>query len=120
MGVDVARDVEPDHLAPEVPRAEDELGRHDPGLEDLLVVVDVVEEEVERAEPLLEAALDHLPLVGRHDPRHEVEREDPLGAGIVAVDGEADALRQEERVGDPDPLPELGRVIAESRSASRR
>ena len=98
----------PDHLAPEVPRAEDEVGRHDPGLEDLLAVVDVGEEEVERAEPLLEAALDHLPLVGRHDPGHEVEREDAVGAGVVAVDREPDALRQEEGVGDPDPLSELG------------
>ena len=55
-----------------------------------------------------EAALDHLPLVGRHDPGHEVEREDAVGAGVVAVDGEPDALRQEEGVGDPDPLSELG------------
>ena len=108
MGVDVARDVEPDHLAPEVPRAEDEVGRHDPRLEDLLAVVDVGEEEVEGAEPLLETALDHLPLVGRHDPGHEVEREDAVGAGIVAVDREPDALREEERVRDPDPLSELG------------
>ena len=53
-------------------------------------------------------ALDPLPLVGRHDPRHEVEREDPLGAGVVAVDRERDALREEEGVGDPDPLSELG------------
>ena len=44
------------------------------------------------------------PLVGRHDPRDEVEREDPIGARRVAIDGEADPLRDEERVRGPDPL----------------
>ena len=44
------------------------------------------------------------PLVGRDDPRDQVEREDPVGALVVAVDREADPLRQEEGVGDADPL----------------
>ena len=119
--VDAAGNVEADHLAPEVARAEDEIGRHDPGLEDLLAVVDVGEEEVERAQPLHEAALDHLPLVGRDDPRDEVEREDAVGARVVAVDREADALGEEERVRDPDALLELRRRSSPTRrSASSR
>ena len=65
MGVDLAGDVEADHLAPEVARAEDEVGGHDPGFEDLLAVVDVGEEQVQRAHALDEAALDRLPLVAR-------------------------------------------------------
>ncbi len=110
VGVDIAGDVEADHLPPEVARAEDEVGRHDPGLEDLLAVVDVGEEEVQRAQPLHEAALDHLPLVRGNDPWHEIEREDPVGACVVAVDGEPDALGEEEGVRDPDPLVELARA----------
>ncbi len=102
--VDATGNVEADHLAAEVARAEDELGRDDAGLEDLLAVVDVGEEEVERAQPLLEAPLDRLPLVRRHDARHEIEREDAVGALVVAVHREADSLVEEERVGDPDPL----------------
>ena len=81
-------------------------------------MVDVGEEEVERAQPLHEAALDHLPLVRRHDPRDEVEREDAVGARVVAVDREADALVEEERVGDPDSLLEPRR--RSSQRAARR
>ena len=73
-------------------------------------MVDVGEEEVERAQALHEAALDPLPFVGGNDPRHEVERKDPVGACVVAVDREADALGEEERVGDPDALVELARA----------
>ena len=107
VGVDAAGDVEADHLATEVARPEDEVGRDDPGLEDLLAVVDVGEEEVEGVQPLHETALDHRPLVRRDDARDQVEREDPIGARVVPVDGEPDSLGEEERVRDPDPLLEL-------------
>ena len=41
VGVDAAGRVDADHLAPEVPRAEDELGRDLPVAQDALAVVDV-------------------------------------------------------------------------------
>ena len=55
-------------------------------------MVDVLAEQVQRGHALDEPALDRLPLVGGDDARDEVEREDPLDAGVVAVDGEGDAL----------------------------
>ena len=42
--VDAAGRLDADHLAPEVARAEDELGRDTPLAEDALLVVDVVQE----------------------------------------------------------------------------
>ncbi len=53
-----------------------------------LARVDVVEERLQRRDPLDDTGLDDLPLVGRDDPRHGVEREGPLLARVV----EGDAL----------------------------
>ena len=90
MRVDAARGLHSDHLAAEVPRAEDELRRDEAFREDPLLHVEVGEEAVERRDPLLEAVLDVCPLLGRDDPRDEVEREDPVGSLVFAVDREAD------------------------------
>ena len=86
------------------------LGGDDAVLDDLLVVVDVVDEQVQRADPLLEAALDPVPFGGRDDPRDDVERKDPLGAGAVAVDVERDPHVQQRA---------LGRLLAAQQLAVR-
>ena len=52
-------------------------------------------------------ALDAVPLGGRDDARDEVEREDPLGAGAVAVDVERDAHVQERALGRLLPAQQL-------------
>ncbi len=98
MRIDAAGRVEADHLASEVPRAEDEIGRDFPVAQDALTVVDVGQEGVERVHALDHAALDVVPLVARDHARDEVEREDPLEPFLLAVDGEADALVEERRV----------------------
>ena len=105
--VDAAGRVEADHLAPEVPRAEHELGRHLPVAQDALAVVDVGEEGVERVHALDHAALDVIPLLARDDARDEVEREDPLEPLLLAVDREADALVEERGVDRVPPRREL-------------
>jgi hypothetical protein len=77
-----------------------ELPRHDPLADDLPFVVDVVDEEVERAHPLGEAALDRAPLGGRQEARDEVEREGPVAGGPAVRPGrvEGDALLDEDGV----------------------
>ena len=85
----------PTHASPEARRGAQDLGRDDAVLDDPLLVIDVVYEEVERADALLQAALDEVPFVRRDDPRHEIEREDPLGSGVVAVDAEGNPHVQE-------------------------
>ena len=79
--------------------AEHALARDDAGREDRLVVVDVVQERVQRVHALAQAAIEHLPLVGRNDARNDVERNQALGAGLLAVDREGDADAMERALG---------------------
>jgi hypothetical protein len=91
--------VEADALLPEAAGGVDDRGGHDAVSHDLLAVIDVVDEQVQRADPLFEAKLDPCPFGGRHDPRNEVEGKNPLGAGAVAVDVEGDPHVQQRPLG---------------------
>ena len=96
MHVLVVGHLDADDLAPEVPGEHDEPARHDAVAQDLLLVVDVVHEAVERADPLLQARLDDRPLLGRDEPGDGVERQDALRTlAVVVVDREGDAAVQE-------------------------
>jgi hypothetical protein len=112
--VHAAGRVDPDHLAAEMPRAEHERGRHAALEQDALLVVDVVEEALERRDPLREPALEERPLVRRDHARDQVEREDPLELVLCAVDGEADPGVAERGLDRPAALAELvGRELGE-------
>jgi hypothetical protein len=74
---------------------ENELRRNDPILEALLALIDVENEEVQGRDALDQPRLQPFPLARRDDAGHEVEREDPLGALLLTVDGEGDALVHE-------------------------
>ena len=86
---------------------EEERARDLPFADDPLLVVDVVEEEVERAHPLDQPALEPVPLPAGDHPRNQVEREDPLDALVLAVDREADPLVHERQLDRVPPLLEL-------------
>ena len=51
---------------------------------------DVVEERVKRVHALAQPAVGHAPFVYGNDPRHDVEGNQPLGPGFLAVDRERD------------------------------
>ncbi len=70
------------HRAREVRAAGHQPPRHDPLAHDLARVVDVVDEVVERADALREAALDLAPLRAAEHARHEVQRERPFVARL--------------------------------------
>ena len=53
----------------------DDLFRNNFVFQDFLVVVDVVDEFVQRVDALLEAALDPVPFLSADDTRNQVERE---------------------------------------------
>ena len=107
------------HLAPVVLRAVDQLARHDAFREDAAVVVDVAQEQVERGQALRQAALDRLPLRRGQDARQQVVGKDALGAGLIAVDRERDALLQERASASRCRLrrSSAGRSIRRSKSA---
>ena len=80
----------------------DLLGRNDAGLEDLLVVVDVVQEAVERRDALPQARFQLAPLVGRDDARDRGRTGSAArcrAARPCAVDGEGDADAAEDHLG---------------------
>ena len=63
-----------------------------------LVVIDVVEEQVQRLNALNQTGLHRRPLFASHRPRNEVERENLLHAAPIRVDREGDALVDEHQV----------------------
>ena len=54
------RHIHSHHLAPEMAGTHDQAARHHPVMQDLLPVVNVVDEQIERADALLHAALERL------------------------------------------------------------
>ena len=101
--------------AREARAGDDQLPRHEPLVDDLAPVVDVVDELVERADALREAALDRRPLGRGDDARHEVERERPVAHGSLGVRTggvEGDPLLHEDRVA---PAPGGGQRLGPER-----
>ena len=99
MRVDVVRRVDAQHLRPERGVEQHELRRHEAGLEDLLIVIDVVEKDVDRLDPLDAAPLDQVPFRAVENARDEVEGNQPLGRAAFAIDGEGDAEPAEQLFG---------------------
>ena len=81
--------------------------RDDAVLDDFLLVINVLEEQVERRDALGQSALNVLPLAGGNDARHEVDGEDALRAARVAIDVEGDALTEEGEVHGMPPAIEF-------------
>ncbi len=94
-----ARRIDAQALFPVERRRMNHFFRDDLVLQDLLVVIDVVDESVEGMDALLESALDPFPFLGAHDPGNQVERENALGAGGVAVNVECDSQLQQQALG---------------------
>ena len=71
----------PWHSGAVVDRVVEQFGREHAVGDASLLVVDVVDEAVERHEALDEAALDDRPLAGLDDPGDDVERPRPVDVG---------------------------------------
>ena len=104
--VDAARHVDALHLGTVLGVVHHLLERHQAGLQDRLLVVDVVDEAVERGDALAQAALHLSPFVGRDDARNQVEGDQALGAVAVLV------LRAVDREGDADAAEDDFRFLA--------
>jgi hypothetical protein len=78
------------HLAPVLGVAEHPFGWKHSSFRDRLLMVDIVQEKIQRAHPLLQSLLERAPFRGRDDARHEVER---ISRSVrsLAVHGEGDA-----------------------------
>ena len=80
-----------DHLRPIEWIAHNQFGRDDRFLENGALSVDILEEQVEGPRALREAGLELAPFRPRYETRNDVERDQPLGGVLVAVDAESDA-----------------------------
>src|SRR5208283_5854070 len=76
-----------------------DFARHHPVLDDLLVVVNVIDEQVERLDPLFEPLFDPAPFGSRNDPREDVEGKYLLQARLLAINVESDAHLQQGTLG---------------------
>ena len=95
-------------LRAEVDRLDEQVGGEHAVGDHLLVVVQVVDEVVDRPQPLLEAALDGPPLAGGDDPRDHVERPGAVDAAPVGVHGERDPQGEDVELGEVLALLQLG------------
>ena len=95
------------HLRAELGIAIDQVARHDAGVQDGLAMVDVLDEAVQRRDPLHQPLLHARPLAGGDDARDQVEGNQALRARpaliLVAIDGkgDADAAKDHLRLGLP-------------------
>ena len=92
VGIDAARR----RLSPTISGTKAEFCRmrslgNAPGAQDLLAVIDVMQEGVEGAHPLLDADCKPAPFGSREDARDDVEGDEALRGLLGAIDGEGDA-----------------------------
>ncbi len=96
-------------------RAQDQRGRDDFVLQDLLVAVDIADKKVQSRDALDQPGLDLLPFISGNDARNEIEGENPFGSLVVIVDGERHAPAKEGQFhGGPPVLKILRRLLQES------
>ena len=120
MQVNVFGNAEADAFATVARGTQHELGGNHPVAEDLSIMVNVVDEEVQRADALFQTPLDAIPLLAGDDAWDRVERDDPLDAAPAAVNRERDALIAHQEVGRAMAAfqllgPELAESIMERR-----
>ena len=91
MRPDAVRRAHAGDLRAELRIAEDEVLRQHALLEDAALAIDIVEEGVDRIDPLHQPFGQARPFVGEEDTRDDVERDDPFARVGVAIDREGDA-----------------------------
>ena len=99
VAIDASRRFDANHFRHERRILDHEFFGDAAGLQDLLAMVDVVHEGVQRTHPLLDAGLQAAPLFGCDNAWQHVERDQPLAGIIGAVDGEGDAGAAEQGFG---------------------
>src|SRR5207247_2105764 len=82
---DPARWIQSDTFRTKAGRGSDHLLGHDAVPDDPPLVIQVVDETVERLDALGESAFDPVPLRGRHNPGNQIERQRFFEAGAFAV-----------------------------------
>src|SRR5438128_2331767 len=64
-----------------------------------LIVINIVNEDIERMNALPKTALDYSPFIRSDDSGNDVEWKDPLGARLIAINVESDANAEQRLLG---------------------
>ena len=85
MRVNITVQVDPLHAGLVLIVGQHLFCRNDPGFQNMLLMVNIVQKGVERLDALANTAIEHRPFVGRNDARHAVERDQPFCAIILTI-----------------------------------
>jgi len=96
--VDVAGHIDALHLGAILCVIEHLLGRNAPRLEDFLIVVDVVDEGIQRLHTLAQTRRHVDPFLRGDDARNDIERNQALSAFRFAIDSEGNAATMKQRI----------------------
>src|SRR5262245_7700306 len=110
MYVNVARDIEMHELRPKVCRLPHNLLRNHPVAQDALAVVDIVQEKVERSDPLRQPSFHQFPFPRWDDARYQIEGKNAFRSLCVVVNRKGHALREKTRRGKVALSLEIGRL----------
>ena len=99
MCVDITRYGDALHLGAVLRIAKHLLGRHDASTHNILFVIDVVNEQIERLHALTQPLLQGLPFGSRDDARDDVKRNQPFSTRFAAIDREGDTNPAEHQIG---------------------
>src|SRR6267154_3148184 len=94
VDVNILWDLKVDELAPEMFPGKDIRWRYNAVLNNFLLVINIVEEKIERGDALGQAPLEMLPLACRYDSWDEIERKNFLRPAGVPINIKGDALAQ--------------------------
>ncbi len=110
MGIGAVGDVDALHLGPVIGIAQHQLGRHDAVLQDLLIVIDVVQEQIDRLHPLDHPGLDRLPFVRGDHARDHVKGQDAVDRIAFGIDREGDAEIEQLALGVGGAARQIGEI----------
>ena len=97
--IDAAGDIHPLHLRTVLRVAENLFGGDHACPQDLLLVINVMNERVQRPDALLQAGFQAHPFLEGQHPRDDIEGNQALSAFLLAVDGECNTHPVEQGIG---------------------
>src|ERR1700690_1752934 len=109
VGINSARDLDSNYLAPEMRAGINERPRNLAVFENALLAINILEKQIERHDSLGQTAVDAFPFRMGQDARNQVKRKQPLSTLTVAVNGKGNALNQKGKIGEFSALFELRR-----------
>ena len=95
MDVDILWHIKAHEFGSEMRSAANDFARNNAVAHDLLVVIDIMQKEIQRGDPLAETALYVFPFDAGNDARDQIEWKDSFGPFLIVIDCKGHSLREE-------------------------